>query len=85
MQHPRVCRYITGSATHPFKRFAGGISTEPNHMALNEIQKVGAGGNYLQEMHTVEHFKECWYPELFARGSYEAWETAGGTSLADRC
>jgi trimethylamine--corrinoid protein Co-methyltransferase len=67
------------------KRFAGGINTDPTHLALNEIQKAGAGGNYLQETHTVEHFKECWYPELFARGSYEAWEAAGGTSLADRC
>jgi len=67
------------------KRFSGGINTEPAHMALDEIQKVGAGGNYLQESHTMEHFKECWYPELFARGSYDTWETAGGKSLEDKC
>ncbi len=67
------------------KRFAGGINTEPAHLAQNEIQKVGAGGNYLQEPHTFKHFKECWYPDLFARGSHAAWETAGGKSLAEKC
>ena len=67
------------------KRFAGGINTEPAHLAVDEIRKVGAGGNYLQEPHTFEHFKEHWYPKLFTRESYAAWETAGGKSLTDRC
>lgn len=67
------------------KRFAGGINTEQAHMAVDEILKAGAGGNYLQEQHTFKHFKECWYPELFARGSYDAWEASGSKSLADRC
>lgn len=67
------------------KRFAGGINTEPEHLAPDVIRKVGAGGNYLQEPHTFKHFKECWYPELFARGSHAAWEAAGGKSLAEKC
>ncbi len=67
------------------KRFAGGISTEPDQLALGVIQKVGAGGNYLQERHTFQHFKSCWYPELFARGSYAGWEAAGKKNLADKC
>jgi trimethylamine--corrinoid protein Co-methyltransferase len=67
------------------KRFVGGISTEPDQLALSVIQKVGAGGNYLQEKHTFQHFKSCWYPELFARGSYAGWEAAGKKNLADKC
>jgi len=67
------------------KRFASGINTEHSHLAQNEIQKVGAGGNYLQESHTFKHFKECWYPDLFERGSHSAWEAGGRKSLADKC
>jgi trimethylamine---corrinoid protein Co-methyltransferase len=67
------------------KRFAGGINTEPEHLAVDVIQKVGAGGNYLQEAHTHKHFKQCWYPELFTRQSYGSWEKSDGKSLAEKC
>lgn len=67
------------------KRFVSGLSTEPEQMAQDVIRKVGAGGNYLQERHTLKHFKECWYSDLFARGSYNAWEAGGKKNLDDRC
>jgi len=67
------------------KRFSGGISTDSDEMAVSTIQKVGAGGNYLQEAHTHKHFKQCWYPELLTRQSYPTWEKAGSMSLAEKC
>ena len=67
------------------KRFAGGIDTSPDQLACDVIKKVGAGGNYLQEQHTLQNFKQCWYPDMFARQSFSAWADAGSKSLADKC
>ena len=67
------------------KRYALGIDTSPENLALDVIQSVGAGGNYIQQPHTFKNFKDCWYSELFARGSYSAWESSGKKSLADKC
>jgi trimethylamine--corrinoid protein Co-methyltransferase len=67
------------------KRYAAGINTQPEQLACEVIENVGAGGKYLQEAHTLRHFKECWYPELFCREGFTAWQAAGEKSLADRC
>lgn len=67
------------------KQFMKGIGVTPETMACDVIDKAGPGGNYLQSPHTLKHFKECWYPELFCRSSYSAWQESGETTLADRC
>ena len=40
------------------------------------IDTVGAGGNYLSEKHTLEHFRNFWTPTYFTRPSLDV--------LADR-
>ena len=67
------------------KRFAGGIEVTEESMACDVIDGVGPGGNYLQQPHTMRHFKECWYPGLCTRSSYSAWEADGKPSFTDRC
>lgn len=67
------------------KQFVGGVSTTEDQLACDVIQKVGAGGNYLQEKHTHQHFKQIWYPELLTRVSHNAWQASGGKSLEERC
>jgi len=67
------------------KRFLGGINTEKEELAYDIIQKVGAGGNYLQEEHTHRHFKKCWYPQLLTRQSYASWEASGAKDLRTKC
>jgi trimethylamine--corrinoid protein Co-methyltransferase len=67
------------------KRFAGGIEITDETMACDIIDTVGPGGNYLQQPHTMKHFKACWYPELATRSSYDVWENSGRKTMADRC
>lgn len=55
-------------------RIAQGIDVSDETLALNVIRKVGPGGNFLAEMHTLEHIrKEHFIPELTDRRSFETW------------
>ena len=67
------------------RRFAGGIEINDETLACDVIDTVGPGGNYLQQQHTMNHFKACWYPELATRSSFNTWEKSGKKTMADRC
>jgi len=67
------------------KRILKGFQVNRETIALDLINEVGPGGNFLATRHTVEHFrKETWFPELFNRENYEDWKKNGSTSLIDR-
>jgi trimethylamine--corrinoid protein Co-methyltransferase len=67
------------------KRFMRGIEVNAETMAREVIEKVGPGGNFLQEDHTYRHFrKEIWIPTLMARQSYDVWEREGRKTMGDR-
>jgi trimethylamine--corrinoid protein Co-methyltransferase len=67
------------------KRFLQGIAVNPETLAREVIQKVGPGGNFLQEDHTVQYFrKEHWMPTMMARQKYDFWEREGRKTLGDR-
>jgi len=53
-------------------------------LRLDLIDKVGPGGNYLAEEHTVRHFRNWWYPELLDRKTYEDWVNSGRKSYGNR-
>ncbi|MGB9640711.1 MAG: trimethylamine methyltransferase family protein, partial [Anaerolineales bacterium] len=40
--------------------------------------------DFLGSAHTRKHYKEDWYPALFDRHNYEAWEKAGAKTLRQR-
>ena len=67
------------------KRFIQGIEVNSETLARAIIEKVGPGGNFLQEDHTYQYFrKEHWIPTLMARQKYDTWEKEGGKSMSDR-
>jgi trimethylamine--corrinoid protein Co-methyltransferase len=67
------------------RRLHEGIVVEPDTLAYDIIAKVGPGGNYLMEMHTVKRCrKEFWRPALCDRGGLEAWMQAGQPTAAER-
>jgi trimethylamine--corrinoid protein Co-methyltransferase len=66
------------------RRFQQGIELDAGSLALELIQAVGPGGNYLAAEHTLEHFREFWQPELFSRQRLGAWEEQGAKSLGQR-
>jgi len=55
-------------------------------LATNVVNAVGPTGNFLAEEHTVKHFRqELWLSgPAWTRQSWDAWETAGGSSMAER-
>ena len=59
------------------------IRDRPETLALDAIDEVGPGGDFLTHEHTLRHYREIWYPSLFDRGSYESWSEAGQRSLAE--
>jgi trimethylamine--corrinoid protein Co-methyltransferase len=67
------------------KRFLRGVEVNSETLAREVIEKVGPGGNFLQEDHTLKHFRaEHWIPSLMDRQAREAWETTGAKTMGDR-
>jgi trimethylamine--corrinoid protein Co-methyltransferase len=67
-------------------RAVRGIEVNDDTLALEEIDRVGPGGHYLIEDHTLRYMRsEHYYPsDLFDRQDREAWETAGKTDAWER-
>jgi trimethylamine--corrinoid protein Co-methyltransferase len=67
------------------KRFIQGIRVNAETLARDIIDKVGPGGHYLQEKHTVRHMRsELWMPELLARQHRDVWRAEGAKDMAQR-
>ena len=67
-------------------RAVRGIEVDDDTLALDVIDRVGPGGHYLMEEHTLRYMRtEHYYPSaVFDRQGREAWEEAGGTDAWTR-
>ena len=65
-------------------QFMKGIEVSEETVVLDLIDKVGPGGNYLQEEHTLENFRDIWYSDLFDRSIYNKWREGGSKRFNDR-
>jgi trimethylamine:corrinoid methyltransferase-like protein len=60
------------------KRYMRGFEVDDEHLAMDVIRKVGPGGHFLSEKHTLDHFKEeHWRPTLFNRENLANWIKKG--------
>jgi trimethylamine---corrinoid protein Co-methyltransferase len=67
------------------KRFLGGFEVSDEHLALEVIAKVGPGGHYMQQRHTLNHFRnELWQSRVFTRQSFESWKANGSKTTENR-
>jgi trimethylamine--corrinoid protein Co-methyltransferase len=67
------------------RRFIEGIRVDRETLARDVIEKVGPGGHFLQEDHTVRHFRqELWMPKLLTRQHREVWQAGGAKDMAQR-
>ncbi len=67
------------------QRLADGIVVNEETIALDLIEKVGIGGMFLAEKHTIQHLREeQFFPKLIDRRSADLWERDGSKSLEDR-
>ena len=59
------------------RKMMEGILVDDETLALDVIDAVGPGGNFLKQKHTRQHMRELWMPQFMDRRSYEAWEEQG--------
>ena len=67
------------------RRISQGIEVNEETLAVEAIDRVGPGGNFLSDDHTMNHFrKEHWRPKLMDRWNYETRATQGRKTMAER-
>lgn len=49
----------------------GGIEINDETFPLDLIERIGPGGNYISEKHTLKHFRKFWVPKIFDRSTVE--------------
>ncbi len=65
--------------------FSHGLEVNEDTLALDAIQRVGIGGSYLGDEHTVRHLRSVyWQSSLFNQGSWDGWMQAGGKEIYAR-
>ena len=63
-------------------RYLEGLEVNDDTLALDVIDKVGPGGHFLGEKHTLQHFREGWMPEITDMETFEVWQGKGSKSIA---
>ena len=67
------------------KRILRGFAVNEETIALEVIKRVGIGGNFLADKHTVAHFREeLWSPDLFDRRDWQSWWDGGAKTMVQR-
>ncbi len=67
------------------KHFVKGVEVNPETLAVDVIEKVGPGGNFVAERHTKNHFREVeWFPKLMDRQNLSDWELHGSKPMRQR-
>jgi trimethylamine--corrinoid protein Co-methyltransferase len=62
-----------------------GFAVDKDRLAVDAIARVGPGGNFLADSHTLQFLRgERYMPALFYRGSREGWEESGWKTFRDR-
>ncbi len=67
------------------RRLKKGFNLNKEMLGLNAIDRVGPGGSFMMDKHTLDFFKkEVWYPSLLDRSNYTSWEKEGKVDLGKR-
>ena len=65
-------------------RVIKGIEVTDESMALDVIEQVGPGGEFMTHDHTYDHVREISQSTLFDRNMRDVWIAAGGKDLTER-
>ena len=64
------------------KRILRGFEINDDTLGLDALARVGPGGNFLSDDHTLKYFKTEYYrPRIFNRGTREIWQSKGEKDL----
>jgi len=59
------------------------IMIDDETLAVDLIKKVGIGGNYLGQKHTLKHTRNFYISQLIDTGGYESWVSKGRKDLME--
>jgi len=67
------------------KRIRKGETINQEKLAVDLIQQIGSGGEYLTSMHTFKNFRQEFYqPKIEERANYDSWLKNGGITLEQK-
>jgi trimethylamine--corrinoid protein Co-methyltransferase len=67
------------------RRIKKGEEIIPEKLAIDVIDQVGPGGEYLTNRHTFKHFRsELYAPLMEERRNFDAWTAKGSLSLTQQ-
>ena len=75
---------LNNEVLHMVNQYMRGIPVTSEALAVDLIDRVGPGGHYLEEEHTMQHFRDVWYSELFDRTNYDEWFKKGARRFKER-
>lgn len=61
-----------------------GIEVNDASLLVDEINRVGPGGSFLDSPVTLKRFREFWFPSLLDRKRWLQWQEAGSQTLGQR-
>ena len=59
------------------KHVINGFAVDRESLAVDLIKSVGRSGDFISQMHTLEHMQDHSQPELMDRRRMEKWQAAG--------
>jgi len=71
---------LVAMADHVMK----GIEVNDDTLMVEELDRVGPGGHFLDTKETLKRFRDFWFPGLLDRKTRLPWLEAGGTTLGQR-
>lgn len=64
--------------------FVASPPVDDDALALDEVERVGPGGNQLAPPSTSKHFRQIGQSDFFDTTCHDAWEAGGSRTLLDR-
>jgi trimethylamine--corrinoid protein Co-methyltransferase len=65
-------------------RHMAAVEVNPETLAVDLIDQVGPDGSFLEQDHTLRHFREDWYPRYMDRKSHADWVARGQPTMRAR-
>jgi trimethylamine--corrinoid protein Co-methyltransferase len=75
---------LTNEIVSMTRRFFEGIQVDDESLAVDVIDGVGPGGEFLSHEHTMDHWRELWEPQIFDRRRLDRWEERGAKDVNAR-
>ena len=75
---------LANEILHNVNQFMNGVPIAGETLAIDLIDRIGPGGHYMQEGHTMNHFRKVRYSKLFERMVYDQWKEAGSKRFEER-